>query len=99
MKSPRTSGTPNNSGRISFPGRATRRVLAALIGDDRDVPLDGRLFNSVSLLNTVTNLGGIPSLLLLKNSGFLVALNLGTGLVFLVCSTVSCGTMRKPGPS
>lgn len=89
--------TPNNSGRISLPGRATRRILAALIGDDRQVPLDGRLFNSVSLLNTVTNLGGIPSLLLLKNSGFLVALNLGTGLVFLVfyCASRFAGKHRQ----
>lgn len=62
---------------------ALRRVLAALIGDARHVSLNRRLFNSVSLLNAITNIGGIPSLLLLKNPGRLVALNLGTGLIFL----------------
>lgn len=62
---------------------ALRRFLASLIGDARQVPLNRRLFNSVSLLNAVTNIGGIPSLLLLKDPGRLVALNLGTGLIFL----------------
>jgi adenylate cyclase len=57
-------------------------MLIALIGDGRDVSLDQRLFNSVALLNTLTNIGGIPSLLLLRDSGSLVALNLGIGLVF-----------------
>ncbi|MBN8246130.1 MAG: adenylate/guanylate cyclase domain-containing protein [Verrucomicrobia bacterium] len=60
-----------------------RRILAALIGDARQVSLNRRLFSSVSLLNAVTNIGGIPSLLLLKNPGRLVALHLGTGLIFL----------------
>lgn len=89
--------TPNVSARLSFPWRATRRILAGFIGDDRHVPLDGRLFNSVSLLNTVTNLGGIPSLLLLKSPGLLVGLNLGTGLVFLVfyCASRFAGKHRQ----
>ncbi|MBL9173622.1 MAG: adenylate/guanylate cyclase domain-containing protein [Verrucomicrobiales bacterium] len=62
---------------------ALRRILAALIGDARQVSLNRRLFNSVSLLNAITNIGGVPSLLLLKDPGRLVALNLGTGLIFL----------------
>jgi hypothetical protein len=52
------------------------------VGDSRDVSLNQRLFNSVSLLNAVTNIGGIPALLLLKDPAALVAVNLGTGLIF-----------------
>jgi len=70
-------------GRLAVLRLTLRRSLAALIGDARQVSLNRRLFNSVSLLNAITNIGGIPSLLLLKNPGRLVALNLGTGLIFL----------------
>ncbi len=59
------------------------RLLALAIGDPHRFPLDHRLFNSVSLLNTVTNIGGLPSLWPLQNAGVLMALNLGTGLIFL----------------
>jgi adenylate cyclase len=62
--------------------RVGRRWAGALVGDSRDVSLNQRLFNSVSLLNAVTNIGGIPALLLLKDPAPLVALNLGTGLIF-----------------
>ncbi len=60
-----------------------RRAIDAVIGDDIHFTLEHRLFNTVSLLNAVTNIGGIAGLLVLQNAALLVALNLGIGVVFL----------------
>src|ERR1051325_6290776 len=68
---------------------AVRRVIDRLVGDDRHFTLERRLFNSVSLLNAVTNIGGVFGLLGLENRRFLVALNLGTGLLFLLFYVLS----------
>ncbi len=60
------------------------RLCAALFGDDRHYSLEHRLFNTISLLNGVTNLGGALSMLLFARYKFLLLLHLGTGLLFLV---------------
>jgi adenylate cyclase len=81
---PELKDVPLRRGRwATFRGRVLR-IFAALVGNARDYPLDHRLFNSVSLLNAVTNFGGVPGLLLLEDSRPLIALNVGIGLVFLV---------------
>ena len=61
------------------------RALAVLVGDDRRFTLEHRLFNTISLLNGVTNLGGALSMLVLVGDRFLTWLHLLTGLLFLVC--------------
>jgi adenylate cyclase len=61
------------------------RLLAALCGDPRQDALEHRLFNTVSLLNGVANLGGALGVLLFDRSPFLVALHVGTGFLFLAC--------------
>lgn len=58
-------------------------LTVALVGDPRRFPLERRLFHAVSLLNAVTNFGGLPGLLILDGAGILFGLNLGIGLVFL----------------
>ena len=60
-----------------------------LLGDDRRFSLEHRLFNAVSLLNGLTNIGGIAGLLAIENSGPLIALNLGIGVVFAAFYAVS----------
>jgi adenylate cyclase len=58
-------------------------LTGALVGDPRQYPLERRLFHAVSLLNAVTNFGGLPGLLLFDGVGVLFGLNLGIGLIFL----------------
>ncbi len=58
------------------------RVLAILIGDHRHYSIERRLFNTISLLNAVTNIGGAFAVLMSPNHEFLVALHFGTGLLF-----------------
>jgi adenylate cyclase len=60
------------------------RIFSALCGDPRHNSIEQRLFNAISLLNAVTNLGGALGLLVLENHRFLLALNLGTGVLFLI---------------
>lgn len=58
------------------------RVLSMLIGDHRRYPLERRLFNTISLLNAVTNIGGAFALLFSQSHQFLLLLHLGTGILF-----------------
>lgn len=60
-------------------------LLSALFGDERRFPLEHRLFNSVSLLNAVANLGGALAALKLSDYEFLSLLHLWTGALFLAC--------------
>jgi adenylate cyclase len=69
--------------RSSMPQRLTR-LFAALAGDDRHYTLEHRLFNTISLLNGATNIGGALSLLRFAHYKFLLLLHLSTGLLFLV---------------
>lgn len=55
-----------------------------LFGDPRKFALEHRLFNTISLLNALANLGGAFAVLNLRNGLFLFALNFGTGLLFLL---------------
>ena len=59
-------------------------ITARLFGDPRRFALEHRLFNTISLLNAVANIGGAFAVLSQRNYAFLFALNLGTGLLFLV---------------
>lgn len=61
-----------------------QRGFSTLFGDDRHYSLEHRLFNTISLLNGATNLGGAIGLLIFQNSIFLFLLHLGTGALFLV---------------
>jgi len=64
--------------------RQISKMSAQLIGDHRRFPLEHRLFNTTSLLNTVTNLGGAIHLLILGKSKFLLFLHLITGFLFFL---------------
>lgn len=59
-------------------------IFSVLVGDDRHYSLEHRLFNTVSLLNAIANLGGAFSMLNFMNS-FLMLLHLVTGILFLLC--------------
>ena len=59
-------------------------ITTRLFGDPRHFVLEHRLFNTISLLNAVANIGGAFAVLSQRNYAFLFALNLGTGLFFLV---------------
>jgi len=58
------------------------RVLATLIGDYRHYSIERRLFNTISLLNTVANIGGAFAALIYESGPFLILLHLGTGILF-----------------
>ena len=60
------------------------RVLSLLIGDHRRYSLERRLFNAISLLNAVTNIGGAFAVLISESHQFLLLLHLGTGILFAV---------------
>jgi len=83
LKLPILSDRGRPAGFLGLVQRTTLGALATWIGDEARFPLEHRLFNCVSLLNAVTNIGGVAGLPLLHDSGLLVALNFGTGLVFL----------------
>jgi len=59
-------------------------IIASLFGDPRRFALEHRLFNTISLLNAVANIGGAFAVLSLKNAVFLFVLNFGTGILFLL---------------
>lgn len=59
-------------------------ITAALFGDPKRVALEHRLFNTISLLNAVANIGGAFAVLNMNNAAFLFLLNLGTGVLFLL---------------
>lgn len=58
------------------------RVIATLIGDHRHFSIERRLFNTVSLLNAVANIGGSFAALIYQSNCFLFLLHLGTGILF-----------------
>lgn len=59
-------------------------VSATLFGDPRRYALEHRLFNTISLLNAVANIGGAFGALSLDNAAFLFGLNFLTGILFLL---------------
>lgn len=59
-------------------------LTARLFGDPRLFALEHRLFNTISLLNAVANIGGAFAVMSMESHAFLFALNFGTGLVFLL---------------
>ena len=59
-------------------------ISAALFGDPRLFALEHRLFNTISLLNAIANIGGAFAVLSMENGPFLFLLNFGTGLLFLL---------------
>ncbi|MGH9940845.1 MAG: adenylate/guanylate cyclase domain-containing protein [Pyrinomonadaceae bacterium] len=61
------------------------RAFESLFGDARHYPLEHRLFNTVSLLNAITNFGGAFGMLSLTNDTSLLLLHIGTGVLFLAC--------------
>ncbi len=62
----------------------SNRLLSALVGEPRTFSLEHRLFNTISLLNGVANLGGAIGLTASGNMQFQRALHIVTGLLFLV---------------
>src|SRR6185503_8400541 len=60
------------------------KTLATLYGDPRYTSLEHRLFNTISMLNTVANIGGAFVVLVSRNQKYLFILHLVTGIVFLV---------------
>jgi len=60
------------------------RMLSNLIGDPRHYSIERRLFNTISLLNAIANIGGAFTLSMAESHAFLFALHLGTGLLFAV---------------
>ncbi len=66
-----------------------KKILIFLIGDDRQFSIEQRLFNSISLINGVANILGSFGILYLKNYVFLLMLQLGTGIFFLICYSIS----------
>jgi adenylate cyclase len=59
-------------------------ISTALFGDPRLFSLEHRLFNTISLLNAVANIGGAFAVLNMENGAFLFFLNFGTGMLFLL---------------
>ncbi len=68
--------------------RGVQRLLdhafSAVSGDPRHYSLEHRLFNTISLLNAVTNIGGAFTITANNNHTFLLILQLGTGVLFLI---------------
>lgn len=60
------------------------RLFGALLGDPRLCAFEQRLFNSISLLNAVANLGGAFRFLVAGSHLFLLLLHLGSGGLFLL---------------
>src|SRR5512138_2686819 len=60
------------------------RLAAAVAGNPRTCPLEQRLFNTISLLNGVSNLVGALFIVERRNYAFLLLLTLTTGALFLV---------------
>ena len=59
-------------------------IAAKLFGDPRLFLLEHRLFNTITLLSAVSNIGGALTVMSAQNRPFLVLLNLGTGVLFLM---------------
>ncbi len=59
-------------------------ITSTLFGDPRTFVLEHRLFNTITLLSAVSNIGGALAVMSQKDYLFLLALNLGTGILFLL---------------
>jgi len=59
-------------------------VTSTLFGNSRTFVLEHRLFNTITLLSAVSNIGGAFTVFSQKNYAFLLILNLGTGILFLL---------------
>jgi adenylate cyclase len=59
-------------------------IATNLFGDPRVFLLEHRLFNTITLLSALSNIGGAVVLMCQSDHRFLVLLNLGTGILFLV---------------
>ena len=64
-------------------------LLAAIVGDARHYSLEHRLFNTLSLLNAITNAGGAFGEMGMAGTNFLALLHLVTGLLFGIFYVVS----------
>src|SRR5438445_724459 len=60
------------------------RITTTLFGDPRRFALEHRLFNTISLLSAIANIGGSFVVLSMEHYVLLLALNLGTGILFLL---------------
>jgi adenylate cyclase len=69
--------------------RRLGKLVVALVGDDRRTSLEQRLFNSITLLNGTTNIAGCFGLPHSDNFAVLLALQLGTGVLFLALYALS----------
>ena len=56
----------------------------SFFGDPRSFVLGHRLFNTITLLSAVANIGGAFTVMSQQNYQLLFLLNLGTGLFFLL---------------
>lgn len=59
-------------------------ITSRLFGDPRTFLLEHRLFNTVTLLSAVANIGGTVGVMSQRDYLVLLALNLGTGILFLL---------------
>src|SRR5450432_3503553 len=59
-------------------------TTSGLFGDPRTFVLEHRLFNTITLLSAISNIGGAFAVMSQQNYLFLLALNLGTGILFLL---------------
>lgn len=59
-------------------------LTARLFGDPRLFALEHRLFNTITLLSAISNIGGAFAVMSQKNYLFLLLLNLATGILFLL---------------
>jgi adenylate cyclase len=59
-------------------------LASTLFGNSRLFVLEHRLFNTITLLSAVANIGGAFTVVSQKNYLFLLVLNLSTGLLFLL---------------
>jgi adenylate cyclase len=71
-------------GRFQGTSRLLDRIFSAVAGDPRHYTLEHRLFNTISLLNGVTNIGGALIIPHHRSYRFLLLLALGTGVLFLL---------------
>ncbi len=59
-------------------------ILTALFGDSRQLALEHRLFNTITLISAIANIGGAFAVTSQTHFVFLLTLNLVTGILFLV---------------
>ena len=59
-----------------------KKILNWLVGDAKEFAVEGRLFNTISLLNGITNLIGLAGVVQLKNYQLLFVIQFLVGLFF-----------------